>query len=203
MAPDRRRARVWAVITRYLERVAPIKPEDRVLDLGSGYCDFINQVRARQRHARDYSPVVKEHAASEVSTSVGSCASLDGLKDGSFDVAFASNLLEHLTIEEIQATLRECLRVLAPGGRLVILQPNFAKCYKSFYDDYTHKSPLTDHSLRDLCLAAGLRVDVVKPGVLPFSFRSKLPAHPALVWLYLRSPFKPWAGQMLVVARKD
>ncbi len=36
---------------------------------------------------------------------------------------------------------------------------------------------------------------------LPFSMRSRVPKWPWLVRLYLRLPFKPMAGQMLLVAR--
>ncbi|MFA6244799.1 MAG: class I SAM-dependent methyltransferase, partial [Candidatus Hydrogenedentales bacterium] len=41
--------------------------------------------------------------------------------DGSFDVIFGSSVLHHL---DIQPALRECLRVLMPGGRMVFAEPN-------------------------------------------------------------------------------
>jgi hypothetical protein len=44
----------------------------------------------------------------------------------------------------------------------------------------------------------------VKPKFLPYSMRdSRLPIAPWLVRAYLHSPWKPMAGQMLVVARRD
>ena len=38
--PDPRRARLWAHLTRYLSRYVP--PGGTVLELGAGYCYFIN-----------------------------------------------------------------------------------------------------------------------------------------------------------------
>ena len=39
--PDPRRARLWDHLTRYLARYVP--PGGTVLELGAGYCYFINQ----------------------------------------------------------------------------------------------------------------------------------------------------------------
>ena len=91
---------------------------------------------------------------------------------------------------------------MRPGGRLVILQPNFRLCYRDYFDDYTHVSVFTDRSLPDVVRAAGLTVTRVWPRFLPFSMKSRLPVGTPWVWLYLRSPLKPCAGQMLVVAEK-
>jgi hypothetical protein len=44
----------------------------------------------------------------------------------------------------------------------------------------------------------------VEPRFLPYSMReTRLPLRPWLVRAYLRSPIRPRAGQMLVVAQKD
>jgi len=44
----------------------------------------------------------------------------------------------------------------------------------------------------------------VQPRFLPYSMRgTKLPIRPWTVRAYLRSPVKPMAGQMLVIASRD
>jgi len=200
LSHDARRVKTWRLIARRLEELVPIRPDAAVLDLGAGYCDFINQVRAREKHAVDVAPV-KEHAAPGVVFHKARCDELDSLPTAHFDAALASNLFEHLPREGIRRTLAELARVLKPGGRLVIMQPNFRYCYKEFYDDYTHVTPLTHMGLADLIASCGYKIEKVLPKFLPFSFKSSgLPAPAFLVWLYLRLPWKPLAGQCLIVA---
>ena len=95
-------------------------------------------------------------------------------------------------------------RLLKPEGRLIVIQPNFRYASKQYFDDYTHRAVFTDVSLPNLLRAHGFQIDHVQPRFLPYSMRgSKLPIRPWTVRAYLRSPFKPMAGQMLVVAHKD
>ncbi|MBI3184788.1 MAG: class I SAM-dependent methyltransferase [Myxococcales bacterium] len=198
--PDARRGAVWASLCAWLEREIP--PGARVLELGAGYCDFINQVRASRKVAVDLSEQVRRRAAADVEVHVGSCTDLSFAADSSFDIAFASNLFEHLTPAELDRTLVETRRVLCDRGRLIVLQPNFRYCFREYFDDYTHVAVYTDKGLADRLTAAGLEPVRVLPRFLPFTMKSRLPAAAPLVWLYLRSPLKPFAGQMLIVAEK-
>jgi ubiquinone/menaquinone biosynthesis C-methylase UbiE len=184
-----------------LQREVPC--EGAVLDLGAGYCELINNIRAARRIAVDIHEGVRSAAVAGVETHVGSCAQLDFLGDASVDAVFASNLFEHLEMPQLRQTLNEVLRVLKPGGKLLVIQPNFRYCYRDYFDDYTHVSIFTDLSLPDLLASAGFEIIRVEPRFMPFSLKSGLPVHPWLVWLYLRSPWRPKAGQMLVVARKS
>ena len=63
-------------------------------------------------------------------------------------------------------------------------------------------SIFTDLSLPDLLASTGFEITKVEPRFMPFSLKSGLPVYPWLVWLYLRSPWRPKAGQMFVVACK-
>jgi ubiquinone/menaquinone biosynthesis C-methylase UbiE len=127
---------------------------------------------------------------------------MHGLDDGYFDVVFISNVFEHLTRQESVLALAEIRRVLKQGGVLIAIQPNFKYCWKEYFDDYTHVQIFTHLGLSALITASGLTVVDVKPRFLPFSMRSKLPKLAWLVMIYLYSPFKPFAGQMLLVAKK-
>ena len=94
-------------------------------------------------------------------------------------------------------------RLLKAEGRLIVIQPNFRYASKQYFDDYTHRSTFTHVSLANLLRSKGLRMLRVEPRFLPYSMReSRLPVKPWLVRAYLRSPIRPLAGQMLLVAEK-
>lgn len=199
-APDARRAVLWATLTRYFQRWIPADAD--VLELGAGYCEFINRVRARSRTALDLNEEVRVHAGPDVRTHVGSCADLSFLADGSVDVVLASNLFEHLGKADFITALEEVRRVLRAGGRLIVMQPNFATAWRNYFDDYTHMADniLTHVSLCDHLQAAGFTVRDCQPRFMPFSIKSRLPVSGWLIRLYLALPWRPFAGQMLVVA---
>ncbi|MCS6836458.1 MAG: methyltransferase domain-containing protein [Anaerolineae bacterium] len=199
--PSAERDGIWREIAAYLQ-ARYIPASAAVLDMGAGYCSFINHVRAAQRFALDLFPQVGQYAALGVEALVGSCTNLSRFADTSLDVVFASNLLEHLTRPDIEATLNEVRRVLRFGGYLILIQPNFRYCSREYFDDYTHLQIFTHVSLSDWLTAVGLRVVQQEPRFLPFSFKSRLPKWPWLARLYLRLPYRPLAKQMLIVAQK-
>jgi len=199
-APDPSRAGVWGAIVRHLRPYLP--RNGAVLELGAGYCAFINAVEARERHALDLFPDLPGHAAPGVRTHVQGCDDLAGFADASLDVVFASNLFEHLDRAQLGRTLVEVRRVLRPGGRLILMQPNYRYCSREYFDDYTHLLVFTHVSLPDVLAAHGFTVERVVPRFMPFSLKSRLPRWPWLVDLYLAQPFRPFAKQMLVVARR-
>jgi ubiquinone/menaquinone biosynthesis C-methylase UbiE len=194
---DQNREIVWRYICKHLARWIP--PDSDVLELGAGWCDFSNQIRARTATAMDVDSVVTRAAAPHVRAEVGDCADLSRFDDSSFDVVFASNLLEHLERPAASRLLAEARRVLRPGGRLVLLQPNFRLNPGGYFDDYTHVAIYTDRSLVDFLTASGWSPIYVAPRFLPLTMKSRGSRLSFLVPLYLRSPIKPFAGQMLLV----
>ena len=197
------RDKVWKVIAGYLQRYIP--PSSKVLDLGAGYCNFINNVKAKEKHAIDLFDNIEEFAAKDVFIYKQPVAKMDNLKSSYFDIVFASNILEHLSSEELENTLLEIRRILAPEGKLIIIQPNFRYSFKVYFDDYTHKQIFTADSLSSLLEAHNFTIQVRKNRFIPFTMQARLPKNPFLVKLYLRCPIKPQAGQMLLVAglKKD
>lgn len=200
LAANANRAPVWRHICAYLKRWIPVDAD--VLELGAGWCDFANLVEARSVTAVDLESVVLTAAAPHVRAVVGDCTDLGGFDSGSFDVLFASNLLEHLERAQSDRLLAEAARVLRPGGRLILLQPNFRLQPGRYFDDFTHVSIFTDQSLSDYLTAGGWEVEHVGARFLPLSMRSRGSSLAFLVPAYIRSPIKPMAGQMLVVARR-
>jgi SAM-dependent methyltransferase len=129
------------------------------------------------------------------------CDEVLPLADDSVDFVLASNLLEHLTPAQLDRTLENVKRVLAPGGRFVAIQPNFRLCAPYYFDDFTHVTVFSHVSLADLLAAHGFEPIAVVPGYLPLTMQSRWPTVQWLVSFYLRLPYRPGARQMLVAAR--
>ncbi len=121
-------------------------------------------------------------------------------REASFDIVLASEVIEHL--HDGPAFLRECRRVLRPGGVLILTTPNLwdvrrfafplALCTWSGHADPTHVNLYTPRRLSCEMEAAGLRPRV-RTGIKP------------LLWLppYRRGwsvPYPPWVGNGIVAA---
>lgn len=200
LAEDPNRRIVWGHICDYLSRW--VGADADVLELGAGWCDFSNAVQARTVTAMDLDATVVRAARPGVTAIVGDCSDLTPFADGAFDVALASNLLEHLDRATAERLLAEAYRVLRPGGRLILIQPNFRLNPHEYFDDYTHVAIYTDRSLRDLLTAHGWNVEHVAARFLPLTMKSRVAGLSFLVPWYLRSPVKPMAGQMMIVASR-
>ena len=201
---DPRRDGIWREVAQYIQKLY-IAPDARILDLGAGYCDFINHVKGSERYAVDIFEGLHEYAREGVEARIGRCTDLSFFEDDALDVVFASNLFEHLTHDELLETINEIRRVLVPKGRLILLQPNFKYCYRTYFDDYTHLQIFTHEGMYDLLEMAGLRIERMHARFLPVNMKSTLKLHlpflPLLVRTYLRLPYKPLAAQMLAVAQ--
>jgi SAM-dependent methyltransferase len=183
-----RKARVWQVLCdHFFQRY--VRPEDTVLDLGAGHCEFINHIVCRRRIAVDVSDVVRQYVTSGVEVIQASGRDLRAVGVDSVDVVFASNFFEHLNDKtEVLDTLTEVRRVLRPGGKCLILQPNIRYTGGAYWDFFDHHLPLTERSLLEALQLVGLVPVEVRPRFLPFTTRSAFPQHPWLVWLYLKLP---------------
>ncbi len=199
LADNPARAEVWRHVTAYLQRW--IDPDGAVLDLAAGYGDFSQQVCATRRVAIDLNPALPDLVGPDITAIVGDATNLGGFGDDEFATVFASNFLEHLDHAHIDALLADIIRILRPGGTLILVQPNFRLNPRRYFDDYTHRTIWTDQSLADLVVAAGFELERVEPRFLPLTMKSRLSFGHRLVPAYLRLPWRPMAGQMLVVAR--
>ena len=199
---DPARAIVWKVVAEHLDRWMP--RDGHVLEIGAGYCEWINNITASRRVAVDIWPEIARYAAPGVETKIlDASRELASLDPGSFDAVLASNILEHFEPGAAISVVEDVARLLKPRGRFLIVQPNFRYAAKHYFDDYTHRSVFTDVSLPNLLRAHGFGIDYVQPRFLPYSMRaSRLPIRSWTVRAYLRSPIKPMAGQMLVIASK-
>jgi hypothetical protein len=92
---------------------------------------------------------------------------------------------------------------LKPGGHVLILGPNFRYCYREYYDYFDHHLALTEKAIVEALHLAGFVVEKAIPRTLPFTFRSRLPSWPWLVWVYVRCPWlwRLFGAQFFVVGR--
>ncbi len=195
---DPERAKVWRALCRYLSPW--VDANAGLLDLGAGYGDFSRFSKASAKWALDMNPELIGHWEDSVQPLIQSALAPLPLAAGSLGTVFASNFFEHFTIEDGARIFFEIRRVLIPGGRLIIVQPNFRLEPRRYFDDYTHKTIFTDEGFCGLLEASGFRVIRNEPRFTPFTMKSRWPKAEWMVDLYLRLPFRPLAGQFLVIA---
>ena len=197
--------RIWRVLCRdYFQRFVR-DDRDTVLDLGSGLGEFSRHIHARRKIAVDLNPEAQTLVPPGTEFYLQSAEHMNGIADGSVDVAFSSHFLEHLPSKDVvDNVLREILRVLRPGGIYVALQPNLRFCGASYWDFYDHHVGLTDRSAREAFSAAGFDVTELIPRFLPFTTKTWLPQHPSLVRAYLafRPAWLVFGKTFLIVGKK-
>ena len=200
-----RRAALWEVLCRVvLQRY--IRPTDTVVDLGAGFCEFINAIGCAHKVAIDANPAVRTRAATDVQTIIGDVpVVLRQVAEASANVVFCSNFFEHLRDkDEVLTVLREVHRILGADGRLIVIQPNIRYAYKEYWDFFDHHVALSHGSFSEALQLTGFHIDVLQPRFLPYSTKSRLPQAAWLLRVFLALPWAQWAlgKQMLVVARK-
>jgi SAM-dependent methyltransferase len=200
------RRRLWKVLCDGFFTPRYLRPTDTVVDLGAGYCDFINQIRVAQRFAVDLNPDVERFAAPGVTVIRSPLEQLaDWFEPESVDLALASNVFEHLRGPDVLLGILQSVRtVLRPGGSLVIMQPNVRVVQGAFWDFFDHLLPLSERGMVEALTVAGFEIRECRARFLPYTTKSAFPSSPALLRVYLALPFvhRIFGGQMLVVGRK-
>jgi SAM-dependent methyltransferase len=195
---------VWEELTSgFFQTYVP--RDGSVLDLGSGWGEFIRHIRAGQKWAMDLNEDAAERVGPGVEFLLQDCSACWPLPDNSLDVVFTSNFFEHLpTKDSLRRTLEQAFRCLRPGGRIICLGPNIRFLGGAYWDFWDHFLPLTDRSLVEILRLSGLDIERVEPRFLPYSMSQGVRPPLVLLRLYLRiPPLWSWLGkQFLVMARK-
>lgn len=199
---DPKRALLWETLCKYFFNNL-FDPEGVVLELGAGYCDFINNIRAKRKIAIDSWKNFEEYSAEDVTTKVTNVTNLKFIPDKTVDFVFASNLFEHLSMQDFIKSISEIKKKLKNKGTLNIVQPNFRHSYREYFDDFTHKTIFTDTGLSGLLESMGFKIIKKYPKFLPLSIKSRIPVRPFLIRLYLKLPMKPLGKQMFIQAELD
>jgi SAM-dependent methyltransferase len=179
------RNEMWRILCRdFFQKY--IDPDSRILEIGAGYCEFINQIQAAEKTALELNPDVRSYAAADVRIIQERSSRMSAVSDHSVEVVFASNFFEHLSREEILATFREVYRVLVPGGKFMVLQPNIRFSGKDYWMFFDHLTPIDDRAFVEALEICGFELQELITRFLPFTTKTRLPRSPFLIRMYLR-----------------
>ena len=181
-----------------------ISMESRVLEIGAGYCEFINNIKAKSKVAVDINPDLTKYARPDVEIVNSSSSQMLAIPDNSVDVVFASNFFEHLSRDEISATFGEVHRVLMPHGKFMVLQPNIRFCARDYWMFFDHVTPIDDRAFVEGLEINGFEILKVIERFLPYTTKSRLPKALFLIRLYLQIPlaWRLLGQQSFIVSRK-
>ena len=204
-----------------LWQAGPHLPSDGdVLDVGAGVGTLLRRlaVRPYRLHAQDISPagvdalrdaLTREGVA--IDLRVGEITKIP-FDNGSQDVVFMTEVMEHLLPDDLERGLREIHRVLRPGGRLVATTPYRERlsvvlcpdCH-ALFQPYQHMQSFDEDRVRSLLSAAGFSLVAMHP--MPTCAPASTAWKNALKRLIVRwmrpLAFRLWGrGGFLIVARK-
>ena len=194
---------MWAVLSQFFSEWIP--SEAAVLDLGCGWCEFINSVNCRPKFGMDLNPDAKRSAKPEVRVLEQDCSAHWEMESESLDVVFTSNFLEHLPAKHaLESTLVEAHRTLKPGGRFIAMGPNIRFLPGAYWDFFDHHLPLTELSLSEVLEKCGFDVEFRCARFLPYTMSrgGQYPVWMLRAYLSWRFLWRFAGAQFLVVARK-
>ncbi|HAV60768.1 MAG TPA: hypothetical protein DCY13_00185 [Verrucomicrobiales bacterium] len=123
-----------AFYAKYTDTLMTGRPDDRILDVGCGAGQVVGKLTEAGYEAHGVD--VSEPNIDRARRFSDRCQLYDGRRlpfaDNHFAAAGALNVLEH--VEEPEAFIHELIRVVAPGGRVVLSSPNFFRVLG--YRDY-------------------------------------------------------------------
>jgi ubiquinone/menaquinone biosynthesis C-methylase UbiE len=198
------RARVWNVLCEsFFQRF--IKKDNAILDLGCGWGEFINAIKAGKKYGMDLNPESPNHLKPEVEFIHQDCSLRWPLEDEALDVVFTSNFFEHLPSKDsLLATIKEANRCLKKTGMLICMGPNIKYVGGAYWDFADHYLPLTDVSMEEFLRLGGFREMEIKKRFLPYTMAKGFQPPIPFLRLYLKMPlvWRFFGGQFLVFARK-
>jgi SAM-dependent methyltransferase len=146
-------------LARYLFKRYDLKPGYSLLDVGCGRGEFLKGFIKCGVVGFGVDQSLAAQSYCPQATLMVSDIENDGIpyEDNSFEVVYSKSVIEHFYYPE--RMVREIYRVLRPGGRVITLCPDWEFNFRNYFEDYTHRTPFMQASLRDIFLIHGF-VDV-------------------------------------------
>ena len=141
----------------YLIEKNKIKKNSKVLDLCCGRGEFINEFInfGCEGFAVDIDDICLKYFPKIDYKNCDLTKDKIPWEDNTFDVIFNKSVIEHFS--EPHEIIKECYRVLKPGGIIITLTPSWKHNINNFYDDYTHKQPFNIISIGIIHESANFR----------------------------------------------
>lgn len=140
------RLRVYATLT---EPLTELYQPASALDLGCGRGEWLELLGEAGFDASgvdlDDSMLIACHERGLRATRADALATLHALPDDSLTLVSAFHLVEHIPFDDVRALIAESLRVLKPGGILIMETPNPENLVvgtSDFYNDPSHLRPI-------------------------------------------------------------
>jgi SAM-dependent methyltransferase len=142
------------LLAKYLTSRYHLKQHCRLLEVGCGRGEFLRGFirQGLKGYGTDQSDAATR-LCPEAEIKVANLEEGLPYDDDFFDVVYSKSVIEHFYYPE--KVITEISRVLKPKGQVIILTPDWTHVYKTFYEDYTHRTPFTITSLRDIMLIHG------------------------------------------------
>jgi len=144
-------------LIKYLAKRYNLKKNSKILELGCGRGEFLDEFTklGMNGYGIDLSNYADKFCKNAEIKVVDITKEHVPYPDNSFDIVYSKSFIEHFYYPE--DVFKEAYRVLKPSGILINLTPEWNYIYKSFYDDYTHRTPFTKKSLEDIYLVSGFK----------------------------------------------
>ena len=196
------RNELWKILTKtFFQRYIP--PNSNILDIGSGWGEFINNIEGKRKIGIDLNADAKQHLEPSIEFINQDCSNEWPLPDDSLDVVFTSNFFEHLPSKShIDKTIIQAKRCLKPGGRLICLGPNIKYLPGCYWDFWDHHIEITEMSLSELLKLHDFSIEKCIAKFLPYTMANKQPPPLFFLRIYLAFPmaWKLLGKQFLIIA---
>jgi O-antigen chain-terminating methyltransferase len=133
----------------FIQKIQEVHPNATALDLGCGRGEWLELLKDHQLSASGIDlddGMLSACRSRGLNVQTGDAiAHLKSLPADSLSIVSGFHIAEHLSLADLEALIKEALRVLKPAGLLILEAPNTENLVvgtSSFYLDPTHQRPL-------------------------------------------------------------